>query len=164
MEFSNENGINVYSIKFSDNISYKKKDIIFDEVNDNSIFVSCEPFCQLDNEKWVFMINRIWILLLKQNYKNYKIFELEKAEKIQHKNNGSTYNLFEINEDKFLIYEKNSPYIYDLDHPSETKIITRIYIFNSKTAYMNKKIIIPFTSSIRNLFYLENYKNIVLFL
>ena len=159
-EFHNEGGLNVFSIKFNDKFLDKKKDIFYNGVYNNSISVHCKPFSRLKNEKWAFIIgnnNQNWIFLLKQNY---KIFELEMAEKIHMKNNGTEYDLFEIKKDKFLIYEKN--YVYSgFDHSPKTKKITRIYIINSTTAYMNKEIVIPFTSSIENLFYIDKYKNIV---
>lgn len=164
-QFNNDNGVNIYSIKFNDNFSEKKMDIFYNEIYNNLIYVYCIPLGQLKNGKWAFIIrssNQTWILLLKQNYKIHE-YEVEFAEKIHYQRGGNKYKLFEIKEDRFLVYEKNHPYIYRFDDLYENNItkITRIYIFNTQTEYMNKEIVIPFIISIENLFYLDKYKNIV---
>lgn len=158
-QFYNNNGINVYSIKFNEEFSDKKNEIFNNGIYMNSIYADCSPFCQLKNGKWVFKIcvnKEYWICLLQQND---KIFEIETLEKIHIKEYNGRCNLFEINEDKFLIYENYSPDI-NLVRPYTHK--TRIYIINSRTGYMNKEIVIPLTNgSIENLFYLDKYKNIL---
>ena len=81
-QFYNNNGINVYSIKFNEEFSDKKNEIFNNGIYMNSIYADCSPFCQLKNGKWVFKIcvnKEYWICLLQQND---KIFEIETLEKI----------------------------------------------------------------------------------
>ena len=83
------------------------------------------------------------------------------AEKVPYKSGVTKYDIFEINEDKLLFYNKNDSSFSENDPPNLD--LSTIYIINSKTAHVNKRIIIPFNSAIEIYFISINIKILFLF-
>ena len=157
-----DNLTKVYYIQLYENIIYKKSDIFqIEQYNDgdgilNRIYTLGFPKQKLSNNKWIFKMKTkedYYICLLQFNeFKN--IFELQIAEK------AYSFEMLELINNKFIIYEKKDKNITKYKYPEDYR--GRINVVDINTLYMEKTIIIPFDKYIiEKLFYLKKYKNFV---